>query len=265
MTTIRSAALTVERRCAIRMLVEFGQDQVERLLDLPFGERVDAGGGFIQDEDGGILHQHAHQRHQLALSHREPRCRARPLRSAGRRAGSPAIRRRRSCGPSSSISASVAAGRGIADVLRHRAGEQERHLRDNAQLAAVLLQVEACGCPARRSVSLPGLELVEARDQLGDGGLARAGVPHQGQVLSRLDAQVEVRAGSAPCPCSGSARCSKQISPLSRGTAVMTGLHHVRVGIDQGEDAFGGRQARTGSAPRTPTGSGSGRRTGPGS
>ena len=45
------------------------QDQVQRLLDLPFGERVDAGGGFVQDEDGGLLHQDAHQRHELTLPH----------------------------------------------------------------------------------------------------------------------------------------------------------------------------------------------------
>ena len=36
------------------------QDEFQRLLDLPFGERVDAGSRFIQDEDGWLLHQDAH-------------------------------------------------------------------------------------------------------------------------------------------------------------------------------------------------------------
>ena len=72
MTTIRSAALTVDRRCAIRMLVVFFQNEIQRLLDLPFGEGVNAGGRFIQNEDGGVLHQHAHQRHELTLPHRKP-------------------------------------------------------------------------------------------------------------------------------------------------------------------------------------------------
>jgi hypothetical protein len=47
------------------------QNEIQRLLDLPFSEWVNAGGGFIQNEDGGVLHEHAHQRHELTLPHGE--------------------------------------------------------------------------------------------------------------------------------------------------------------------------------------------------
>ena len=47
------------------------QDEVQCLLDLPFSERVNAGSGFIQNEDGGVLNENAHERHELTLSHRE--------------------------------------------------------------------------------------------------------------------------------------------------------------------------------------------------
>src|SRR5689334_3366984 len=47
------------------------QDEVQCLLDLPFGEWINARSRFIQDEDGRFLHQYPHQRHELTLSHRE--------------------------------------------------------------------------------------------------------------------------------------------------------------------------------------------------
>ncbi len=45
------------------------ENEIQRLLNLPFGKWINAGGGFIKDEDGGVLHKHAHERHELALSH----------------------------------------------------------------------------------------------------------------------------------------------------------------------------------------------------
>ena len=117
------------------------QDQVQRLLDLPLGERVDAGSGLIQDEDGRLLDQHAHQRDKLALPHREA---VAALADVGVQA------LRQSLQPFAIADAAGHgqhfgfgdAGQSVADVIRHGAGEQERHLRDDAQLPAVLLQVE---------------------------------------------------------------------------------------------------------------------------
>ena len=48
------------------------QDHARRLLDLHFCEGVNAGGGFIQDEDGWLLHEHPHQRDELPLAHGKP-------------------------------------------------------------------------------------------------------------------------------------------------------------------------------------------------
>ena len=45
------------------------QDQIERLLDLPLCERVDAGSGFIQYKNTRIVNEHPHQGYQLALPH----------------------------------------------------------------------------------------------------------------------------------------------------------------------------------------------------
>ena len=49
-----------------------GHDEVEGFLNLFLGKGINAGGGFVEDEDGWLLHQHAHYRDELALAHREP-------------------------------------------------------------------------------------------------------------------------------------------------------------------------------------------------
>ena len=48
-------------------------DASPALLDLRLGERVHAGRRLVQDEDGRVLEQHARQRHELPLPHREVR------------------------------------------------------------------------------------------------------------------------------------------------------------------------------------------------
>jgi len=72
MTTMRSADLTVERRWAIRMLVVALKDQVERCWICPLGE-----GSMLAVASSrmktAVLHQHAHQRDELALAHRKAR------------------------------------------------------------------------------------------------------------------------------------------------------------------------------------------------
>src|SRR5581483_7502299 len=47
------------------------EDEIQRLLNLPLGERINAGSRFIEDEDGGTLDEDSHQRHKLSLPHRE--------------------------------------------------------------------------------------------------------------------------------------------------------------------------------------------------
>ena len=143
------------------------QDQVQRLLDLPLGERVDAGGGFIQDEDGRLLHQDAHQRHQLALPHREPSAALPDL-------GLQPVRQRFQPFTVADLARHAQhlgighVRRSITDVICHRAREQERHLRNDPQLTAVLLQVKRADVLViDQQTSL--LKFVEAGDQLRNG------------------------------------------------------------------------------------------------
>ena len=115
-------------------------------------------------------------------------------------------------------------GLSIADVLRHRTREQERHLRNDPQLAAIGLQIKGAEIvPVNRQRTR--LELVEARDQLGNRRLARASVPNQGQILSGLDAQVEVPENRFLVRITEKCRFSKQPPPklgTSRSSVWMT-------------------------------------------
>ena len=82
-------------------------------------------------------------------------------------------------------------GPGVADVVGHRAGEEERRLRHDAQLPPVVGQVEGADVvPVDQD--LAALELVEARDQLAKRRLARAGVPDERERLPGGNRQVEV-------------------------------------------------------------------------
>ena len=49
------------------------QNHVERPLNLHLGERVNAGGRLVENEDGGALHQNPQQADQLALPHAQTR------------------------------------------------------------------------------------------------------------------------------------------------------------------------------------------------
>src|SRR5579884_339375 len=44
------------------------QDQIKPFLNLRLSERVDAGSGLVEDENRGVLQQHASERDKLALS-----------------------------------------------------------------------------------------------------------------------------------------------------------------------------------------------------
>src|SRR5215207_4008818 len=70
-------------------------------------------------------------------------------------------------------------GRSISDIVCHRAREQERHLRNDPQLASILRQVERTDV-VTVDQQAPLLVFVEARHQLGNGRLPGPGVPHQG-------------------------------------------------------------------------------------
>ena len=130
------------------------QHDVEAFLDLRLGERIDAGGGLVEDDDGRVLHQHAREGDQLALAHRQ---RLAVLADLGVAdpfgqgldpvAAADLVARRAGPRPSAGV------GPRIADVVGDRAGEQERRLRHDAELPPIAWQVERADVAAVRSGS----------------------------------------------------------------------------------------------------------------
>ena len=108
---MRSALRMVESRWAITIAGALLQHHVQPFLDLRLGQRVDAGGRLVQDEDGRVLQQHARQRDQLPLAHREAAPRARrPAVSSP--SGRPSIQSPPpTCRATVATSSSVASGR----------------------------------------------------------------------------------------------------------------------------------------------------------
>src|SRR6188768_3069313 len=48
------------------------QHDIESLLNLCFRQGINAGGSFIENDDGRVLNQHTSQRNELSLSHGKP-------------------------------------------------------------------------------------------------------------------------------------------------------------------------------------------------
>lgn len=71
---------------------------------------------------------------------------------------------------------------GIANVVPHRAGEEERLLGHQPDLLPVLPQVQCAHIAAVHQQVAP-LELVEAGDEVGNAAFAGPGMPHQGHGL----------------------------------------------------------------------------------
>ena len=133
--------------------------RVETLLDLCLGEWVDARGGFVQDEDRGILQEHARERDELSLAERDRRAALADIgREAVRKVVQPVPRADVRGGPPYPFVGSVA--QPVADVLLDRPGEEERRLRNDADLPPVRGEVQAPDVLAVDG-DRSGLELVE--------------------------------------------------------------------------------------------------------
>src|SRR5262249_16491595 len=78
-----------------------------------------------------------------------------------------------------------------ADILLHRAGEQERILEHHAEAAAEFVRIHL---PDIYAVNAYGaaLHIIEAQKQGEDGGLAGAGVAHNGHRFARFDGEGDV-------------------------------------------------------------------------
>jgi hypothetical protein len=78
-----------------------------------------------------------------------------------------------------------------ADVLGHRAGEQERILQHHREVLAQRGQILIAQVHAVQQ-NLARRHVVEAHHQAGQRGLARARVAHNGHRLSRLNGEAHV-------------------------------------------------------------------------
>ena len=73
------------------------ENQLHGFLNLHLGEGIDAGGGFIQDEDRRALNEDAQQAHELTLPHAQTRAALAHVGMKAIRALFPTIRRRQCC------------------------------------------------------------------------------------------------------------------------------------------------------------------------
>ena len=157
---------------------------VERLLDLVLGLGVHAAGRVVQDQDARVEQQRAGDRDALLLAAargwsraRRPACRS--------PAGSCTMK---SCAAAARAAASTSSWAGIraaeGDVVADRAAEQGRLLQHDADLRAQALERHVAHVVAVDQHA-PGGDVVEARDQVDDRGLAAAGGAEQGDRLAR--------------------------------------------------------------------------------
>ena len=116
-------------------------NQIEGLLDLGFGEGVNAGRGLIQNEDARLMNEHAHEGDELPLAHREtaPPLPDRAVQAVGQCFQPFAVANEVGITHDFGL---VNFGIAVADVFGHCAIKQKGHLGNDAELAAVGGQIE---------------------------------------------------------------------------------------------------------------------------
>ncbi len=167
-----------------------GEQAIERFANHHLGASVHAGGGFVEDEELGIVRQGAREADQLALADGK---RGTALVDDGVETLGQGIEEM-ARGP-------LRAGRGRrraidgcgaeANVGFERAGEQEGVLQHDAELAPQILDVQFADIDAVEK-DLAALDVVEAQQELNGGGFAGAGVADDGDGLTGLDAEGDV-------------------------------------------------------------------------
>lgn len=145
-----------------------------------FGLRVEAGGGFVEDEEGGILEESTGEGKTLRLSAAET-------------------------GSAFADDGLVFVGEGFDKVVQVRgSGGFDDFLVAGFRFAeadvggeGVVEEVGALGNPGDRRLNrdLSGGWLDEAEQEVDEGGFARACLADEGDVLSLLDGQVDVFEG----------------------------------------------------------------------
>ena len=166
-----------EHRAALHQLIHTP-------LDNGFGAGVDGGGSLVQNQAGRVGNRRTGDGDELALTLGEVGAVVGEQRVVTlRQTGDEIVRARQS----GRLAALVVGGLqiAVADVVHHRAGEEVGLLQHDAQRAA---QVRLANLVDVDAV-VPHLtvrDVVEAVDEVGDGGLACAGGAHEGHLLTRL-------------------------------------------------------------------------------
>ncbi len=166
------------------------QEGAQTLLHQHLGEGIDVGGGLIQDKDARVGQKRAGEGDELALAHAEV---ATTL-ANGRVVALGEARNQVVCADDTGGLFYLRVGgveATVADVLANAAGEEERVLLHDADLAAqrvlghmlYVVSIDENG-------SL--LYLVETGEQTGNGCLASSGGADDGDGLARVDMQIQV-------------------------------------------------------------------------
>ncbi len=165
------------------------EETFEGLLDLGFGDGIDIGGGFIQDEDAGGGEHGAGDADELALAEGE-------IDAAFLNAGLVAIRQ----GADKIVGVGLAGdflnllrgggGQAVADIFGDGAGEEEGHLGDDADLAVEGGLGDGANVDVVDEDGAFG-DFVETGDEVGDGGFTGAGGTDDGDDFGGLDDHID--------------------------------------------------------------------------
>ena len=172
-----------------------GHQPGELLLHGGFHLRVQGGGGLVEDQDRGVLQQHAGEGDTLALAAGQlDAALADPGGIAAMtvpvaKIGHEAVSMGHVGGDDHLVFAGL--GPAVADVLQNRAVQQRGILGHHADLGAQALLRHPSDVLAVDQ-DAPGLQIVEAQQQVDQGRLARAGAAHETHLLARWHRQRKV-------------------------------------------------------------------------
>ncbi len=162
----------------------------QRALQACLGDGVDAGGGFVENEDGRIGQHGAGEADDLPLPEGEPGTtlahhRVEALRHRLDEIEAVERANRFDDGRIARF------GSAKTDIVPHRAGKQEVVLQNHAEVPAQAGRAESPHVHAVEK-NLPGDRQVELAEEVDDGALARAGVADEGDGLARLGGEADV-------------------------------------------------------------------------
>ncbi len=167
-----------------------GRQAIERALDAHLGAGVDAAGGLVQNQHGRVGEHHARDGQQLPLA----------LRKAGAVRGNrrgvalfqpadKAVRARVARGPRDLPVGGVRPG--VGDIVADGAVEQPGLLRNHAELGAQALAGQGADV-VPVDADAAAVHVVEAHQQVDEGGFPRPRSAHDGDAAAGGDVEVEV-------------------------------------------------------------------------